>query len=162
MYPPCLRSVSTSSRISGDSGDKEDTKRIQVSTLSPLCHDSEFFREVLRLGLEGTNPRISLTPLVSAKDKLCTDALLSGFRKLSAERRYDNDAGHPELAIRHCLGQCGKDIAEFAGADIFENGVDAPAPALPAVMTAYPATPNKNRIKAYWIFSLAAKISGSG
>jgi hypothetical protein len=70
MYPPCLYSVSTSLGISGDSGDRAETKWKQVSALSPLRNDSEFFREVLRLGLEGTNPGISITPLVAIKKNL--------------------------------------------------------------------------------------------
>jgi hypothetical protein len=43
-----------------------------------------------------------------------------------------------------------------------QNGVEAPAVAFRAVMSAYPAIPNKKRTKAYWISSLAAKIAASG
>jgi RHS repeat-associated protein len=114
MYPPCLHSVSTSSRNSYDSGDKEETKWILVSTLSPLCDDSELFREVLRLGLEGTNPGISLTPLGAIKKNLCIEALPF---------------------------ECGK-MGWFA----FGCG---------SISTRPP------RIKAYWIYSLAAKIAAA-
>jgi hypothetical protein len=83
MYPPCLRSVSASFLISGDSGDKEDTKRKQVSALYPLRNDSEFFRVVLRLGLEGANPGISIKPLVAIKKNLCIEALPFGHGIIS-------------------------------------------------------------------------------
>jgi hypothetical protein len=51
MYPLCIFFVSTSFVISANSGDREETKRRQVSALSPLRNASKKSFEVLRLGL---------------------------------------------------------------------------------------------------------------
>jgi hypothetical protein len=45
------------------------------NTLNEVC-------EVLRLGLEGTNPGISITPLVGIKKNLCIEALPFGYGKI--------------------------------------------------------------------------------
>jgi hypothetical protein len=70
MSPLCLRCVSTPALRRGKSGDSVATKRQQVSTLFPLHWGSKNFSEVLRLGLEGTNPRISLKASVAMRIKL--------------------------------------------------------------------------------------------
>lgn len=43
------------------------TKQQHVAALLPLDSYSKFFFEVLRLGLEGTNPRISIKALVAIR-----------------------------------------------------------------------------------------------
>jgi hypothetical protein len=66
MFPLRFLFVSTSATNSTKSGDRAETKRKQVSALSPLRNGSKQLFEVLRLGLRelGSNdPRTSITPL---------------------------------------------------------------------------------------------------
>jgi hypothetical protein len=83
--------------LASKSGNETATKQQHVAALLPLGGHSKFPFEVLRLGLEGTNPRISLTPLVAIQINLGIDALFPGFRKSRLGKRDGDDTGHQNL-----------------------------------------------------------------
>jgi len=77
----CLRSVSAFFRPAHEVDTQVETRRIQVSALSPLSDNSDIGAEVLRLGLVGADPRISITACCVRRNNL---------RKRTLYRRLQN------------------------------------------------------------------------
>ncbi len=76
-------------------------KRKRVSTIFPLRKSSKDSFEVLRLGLERTNPRISITPLVATQINAGIEALLADSGKAGKRRKEDDHAQIRELFPPH-------------------------------------------------------------
>jgi hypothetical protein len=127
----CIRFVSTMYPLSSGRPKEAETRRIHVSTLSPLCNNSKDFIEVLCLGLEGTNPRISRFALLAIQINLVIEPLtfelgILGFWRCGGH----HEAGYTELVIG-CgltLGRRGYlNGTKLATADIIEDGTEASA-----------------------------------
>jgi hypothetical protein len=96
----CIRFVSTMYPLTLGRLEKADTKRIHVSTLSPLRNTSELRSEVLCLGLEGTNPRISRFALVGMQINLVIEPLTLDLGILGFRGRGGHDkTGYTELVV---------------------------------------------------------------
>ena len=78
----------------GGRGNGVEIKRKRISTPFPLRNTSKFSFEVLCLGLEGTNPRISDLALVAIKQNLLIDPLLFGCGILGFKRWSYYKTGH--------------------------------------------------------------------
>jgi hypothetical protein len=98
MLPLCCFFVASSLAVMGSSGNRAATKQQRVAALLPVRNPSNEVPEVLRLGLEWdnfristrllfSNPRISITPLVAIKKNPCIEALPFGHGKIS-EKAY--------------------------------------------------------------------------
>jgi hypothetical protein len=124
MDPLCLHFVSAFFEDVPNSGYREETKRIHVSALSPLRNTSNKVPEVLRLGLEGTNPRISFKASVPIQINLCIEALLFECGRRRFRRTEDDNTRHPQVPIRRFLGCSSQDRAKLPDTRIFKNGIE--------------------------------------
>ena len=110
---------------------EEEIKWKRISTKFPLRNTSKDFIEVLCLGLEGTNPRISRFAIVGMQINLVIEPLTLGLRILGFRGGGgDDQARYTELVVGSGLTlgrQSYLNGTKLAAADIIEDGIQASA-----------------------------------